>query len=191
MAIRRGVGLVPQEGLLFPHMTVAENLRYGRRRARRADEDLHDRAVEVLDLGPLLARCPAGLSGGERQRVALGRALLSAPRLLLLDEPVSALDEASRFRVLGFLERVVREFGVPAVFVPRLVVKKRSHTPATPKRALAMSGSVSRSERLVVGLGLRAAACHSPEFPVVLRTSAASQTLPSSRKSAPCRSSCS
>jgi molybdate transport system ATP-binding protein len=112
----RGVGLVPQDGLLFPHMTVERNLRFGEGRARGEGPGL-DRVAEVLELGPLLGRAPAGLSGGERQRVAIGRALLSGPRLLLLDEPVSALDEAARFRALSFVERVVGEFRVPALFV--------------------------------------------------------------------------
>ncbi len=88
----RGVGWVPQDALLFPHLSVRENLGYA---GRGVDPDV----VAWLELGPLLSRMPARLSGGERQRVALGRALGAAPRLLLLDEPFSALDRSLRARV--------------------------------------------------------------------------------------------
>ncbi|MCK6479655.1 MAG: ATP-binding cassette domain-containing protein [Planctomycetes bacterium] len=116
-ADRRRVGWVPQDGLLFPHLTVEANLRYGMRRRGAEEAPSFDRVVAVLEAGPLLARSPASLSGGERQRAALGRAILSGPRLLLLDEPVSALDEAARLRALAFLERVAGEFRIPALFV--------------------------------------------------------------------------
>lgn len=113
----RRVGLVPQEGLLFPHLPVRGNLLYGNARNTDADRPDFDRVVHVLDLAPLLDRGVAALSGGERQRVALGRALLAGPRLLLLDEPVSALDDRARFRVLEFVERVVYELGTPTLYV--------------------------------------------------------------------------
>jgi molybdate transport system ATP-binding protein len=113
----RGVGLVAQDGLLFPHLDVRANLAYGRRRARGRTHPAEEDVVGVLRLAPLLPRGVAALSGGERQRVALARALLAGPRLLLLDEPVSALDEALRWEALALVEEVTRTFGVPAVYV--------------------------------------------------------------------------
>ncbi len=113
----RAFGLVAQDGLLFPHLTVASNLAYAKRRNRGRPHAHLDEIVDVLELAPLLPRATHALSGGERQRVALARALVSGPRLLLLDEPVSALDEAARWEALSFLERVTRRFAVPTLFV--------------------------------------------------------------------------
>ncbi len=110
----RGIGYVFQEGRLFPHMSVASNLRYGLRRAgpgRLAFDDV----VDLLALGTLLRRRPGTLSGGERQRTAIGRALLSQPRLLLMDEPLSALDQPRRDEILPYLARL-RAFGLPIVY---------------------------------------------------------------------------
>jgi molybdate transport system ATP-binding protein len=114
---RRGVGLVAQDGLLFPHLDVARNLEFAEHRARGRPHPARRDVVDALHLEPLLARRVTGLSGGERQRVALGRALLAGPRLLLLDEPVSALDEHARWEVLAFVEDVTRRFAVPALYV--------------------------------------------------------------------------
>ncbi len=119
---RRGVGYVPQDLLLFPHLDVAGNLLAGRRRARSAGarDGSHpdpDRVMQVLELEALRHRPVAVLSGGERQRVALGRALCSGPRILLLDEPLAALDAPLRRRVMPYLLRVREEFGIPAVYV--------------------------------------------------------------------------
>ena len=113
---RRAVGYVFQEASLFPHRTVAGNLRYGRDRARGGRLEISE-VVALLGLEPLLAHRPHQLSGGQRQRVALGRALLAGPRLLLLDEPLSALDRASRAEILPYLERLRDELGLPAVHV--------------------------------------------------------------------------
>jgi molybdate transport system ATP-binding protein len=113
----RAVGLVAQDGLLFPHLTVAGNLAYAERRCRGRTHAPREEIVEALALAPFLARSTTSLSGGERQRVALARALLSGPRLLLLDEPVSALDESARWEALSLIERVTRRFAVPALFV--------------------------------------------------------------------------
>lgn len=117
---RRGIGYVPQDSLLFPHLDVAGNLRAGRARADAQGRDFDAtcaQVVQVLDLAPLLDRRVATLSGGERQRVALGRALCSGPRLLLLDEPLASLDAALRRRVLPFLRRVQAEFSLPILLV--------------------------------------------------------------------------
>ena len=115
---RRRVGVVFQDHLLFPHLSVEKNLRYGQRHRRGRRRSIRlARVVEVLEIGPLLLRYPRNLSGGERQRVALGRALLSDPDLLLMDEPLAALDAALKARILAYLERVVAEWRIPALFV--------------------------------------------------------------------------
>ena len=115
---RRRVGLVFQDHCLFPHLSVEGNLRYGLRRRERSQRVVEfDRVVAVLELGALLRRLPHTLSGGERQRVALGRALLACPELLLLDEPLAALDESLKMRVLDYLERVIEEWRIPLIYV--------------------------------------------------------------------------
>jgi molybdate transport system ATP-binding protein len=115
---RRRLGVVFQDGRLLPHLTVAGNLRYGERLVPRPERRFHfPDVVDLLALGPLLARRPATLSGGERQRVALGRALLTSPRALLLDEPLAALDPGRKRLVLPFFERVRDDLGIPFVYV--------------------------------------------------------------------------
>jgi molybdate transport system ATP-binding protein len=117
-AEERGIGYVFQDARLFPHLSVRDNLRYGTRRVRgRAQTLQFDDVVELLGLAGLLARRPAGLSGGERQRVAIGRALLAQPRLLLLDEPLAAIDVARRGELLPYLERLRDQFSLPMVYV--------------------------------------------------------------------------
>ncbi len=110
---QRRVGYVFQDGRLFPHLDVRHNLRYGQRDGSAG----FDGIVELLGLGSLLGRRPATLSGGERQRVAIGRALLSAPRALLLDEPLTGLHAEARAQVLEYLARMKRELRVVTVLV--------------------------------------------------------------------------
>lgn len=113
---RREVGYVFQDARLFPHLTVAENLTYGPRVRRQAPQGM-DRIVSLLGIGALLARRPGTLSGGERQRVAIGRALLSRPRLLLMDEPLAALDEGRKAEILPYVEALRDETGLPILYV--------------------------------------------------------------------------
>jgi molybdate transport system ATP-binding protein len=115
---RRRIGYVFQEGRLFPHLSVAQNLDYGRwMSGLPADAAESERVIGLLDVKPLLDRRPGKLSGGERQRVAVGRALLMRPRLLLLDEPLASLDARRKSEILPYLERLRDEAGIPMVFV--------------------------------------------------------------------------
>ena len=124
---RRHIGYVFQEGRLFPHLNVRQNIDYGRRMSGHPRlEDEFARVVALLDIGHLLDRRPRLLSGGERQRVAIGRALLMRPRLLLLDEPLASLDAGHKREILPFLIRLRDEASVPMVYV--------SHTAAEVRR---------------------------------------------------------
>ncbi|MBE7185707.1 MAG: molybdenum ABC transporter ATP-binding protein [Methylobacterium mesophilicum] len=115
---KRRIGYVFQDARLFPHLTVRQNLRFGRFFAPRADRWADERAiVDLLGIGHLLDRRPNLLSGGEKSRVAIGRALLASPRLLLMDEPLAALDEARKREILPFIERLRDELKVPVVYV--------------------------------------------------------------------------
>lgn len=115
---QRGLGWMTQEPRLFPHLSVEGNLRFGLNRARGRPRRVgFDDVVGVLAIAPLLGRRPRDLSGGERQRVALGRALLSQPRLLMLDEPLSALDHARKAEILPLFERLRDAFDLPILYV--------------------------------------------------------------------------
>src|SRR3954447_7722089 len=117
-AHRRRIGYVFQDARLFPHLDVRGNLDYGRRMNRLTDDPAQRaRVPDLLDIGGLLDRRPGRLSGGERQRVALGRALLAQPRLLLLDEPLGSLDEGRKVEILPYLVRLRDEANVPMVYV--------------------------------------------------------------------------
>jgi molybdate transport system ATP-binding protein len=119
-AYRRPIGYVFQEASLFPHLSVKRNLLFGAPRRRRDAENrpvVFEDVVDLLGLEALLGRSPQNLSGGERQRVAIGRALLSEPRLLLMDEPLSALDRQTRDEILPFFERIHDTLSLPIIYV--------------------------------------------------------------------------
>lgn len=117
-AHKRPVGFVFQDAGLLTHLTVKANLLYAQKRAGETSATIGwDEVVELLRLGPLLARSTANLSGGERQRTALGRALLSQPELLLLDEPLSSLDADAKAQILPYLERLHRTLAMPVLYV--------------------------------------------------------------------------
>jgi molybdate transport system ATP-binding protein len=157
---QRGIGYVPQDSLLFPHLDVRGNLRAGRGRALQGGHDFDaglQNVVRVLDLAPLLDRAVTTLSGGERQRVALGRALCSGPRLLLLDEPLASLDAGLRRKVLPFLQRVQAEFAIPILLV--------SHNPVE-VQALCEDLVVLREGRIIARGEPRAVLTRPAVFPL-------------------------
>lgn len=114
----RHIGMVFQDHRLFPHLSVEKNLRYGAKRfdAPTQQKSL-DEIVKLLELGALLTQKPYQLSGGEKQRIALGRALMSQPRLLMLDEPLASLDKRLKNQILPYLKRVAEEVDVPMIYV--------------------------------------------------------------------------
>jgi molybdate transport system ATP-binding protein len=113
---KRRVGYVPQDLALFPHKTVKQNLLFGARKTEEPSSLLKE-VLSVLELENLLERFPENLSGGEKQRVALGRALMSAPRLLLLDEPLSSVDSELKERVSAFIAKTITAFKIPVIYV--------------------------------------------------------------------------
>jgi molybdate transport system ATP-binding protein len=120
---RRRMGYVFQDGRLFPHLTVRQNLAYGRWFAPKGQGAGMGRIVDLLGIGPLLDRRPGALSGGEKQRVAIGRAILSYPKILLMDEPLAALDEARKAEILPYLERLRDEVHLPILYVSHSVAE--------------------------------------------------------------------
>jgi molybdate transport system ATP-binding protein len=158
-AERRRIGYVFQDARLFPHLGVMANLRYGERRAPREARTVGvDEVLALLGLEPLLTRRTHQLSGGERQRVALGRALLSQPRLLLLDEPMAGLDAARREEVLPYLERLRDRLSIPMVFVSHQleeILRLATHVALMEAGEIVTSGALS-------GISLR------PEFRAIV-----------------------
>lgn len=119
---QRRIGYVFQDGMLFPHLSVKGNLLYGYNLIDPALRRFHpDQIIELLEIGPLLSRRPRTLSGGEKQRVALGRALLPSPHLLLLDEPLAALDVGLKQQILPFLKRIKDEINIPMIYVSHAI----------------------------------------------------------------------
>jgi molybdate transport system ATP-binding protein len=144
---RRRIGYVFQDARLFPHLSVAGNLRYGARRAAGPAFIEFAEVVQLLGLGSLLARRPRQLSGGERQRVALGRALLAQPRLLLLDEPLASIDAARREEVLPYLEALRDRLSIPMVYVSHQfeeVLRLATHVALMDGGRVVASGAVAQ-----------------------------------------------
>lgn len=156
---RRGVGYVFQDAGLFSHLSLRANLRYGLDRAARRPGLAFDEVVTLLGLETLLPRSPAKLSGGERQRGAIARALLSRPRLLLMDEPTASLDAEARREFLPWLERLHRELSVPVLYVSH----DRSEVERLADRVLAMKAG--RVEPVDPGAPRAAAEARLAELP--------------------------
>jgi len=128
---KRHVGLVFQDAQLFPHKTVKQNLLFGLKHLSQQERHFEaDYIIELLKLGHLLQRMPIKLSGGEKQRVALGRALLYSPKLLLLDEPLSALDANHKAEIIPFFQKVKEEIKIPMIYVSHDIqeIKKLTET---------------------------------------------------------------
>jgi molybdate transport system ATP-binding protein len=160
---RRRVGYVFQDARLFPHLTVRQNLLYGRWFGPKETGAGFGRIVELLGLGGLLDRRPGGLSGGETQRVAIGRAILSNPRLLALDEPLAALDEARKAEILPYLERLRDEVSLPILYVSHAMseVARLANTvvliEAGRVTAAGPTAEILSDPRTAPGIGLREA----------------------------------
>jgi molybdate transport system ATP-binding protein len=145
-ANQREIGYVFQEASLFPHLNVQQNLEFGLNRlAKNKRKVTPDSVIELLGIGALLTRPPAALSGGERQRVAIARALLTSPELLLMDEPLSALDQKLKQEILPYLEELHRELSIPVIYVshaPDEVARLADHIIMLDKGELICSGAI-------------------------------------------------
>ncbi|HYV70932.1 MAG TPA: molybdenum ABC transporter ATP-binding protein [Pseudolabrys sp.] len=153
---RRRIGYVFQEGRLFPHFTVRHNLEYGRwMGGHKFDPSAFQHVVELLDIGHLLDRRPGKLSGGERQRIAVGRALLMQPRLLLLDEPLASLDAPRKRDILPYLERLRDEARMPMIYVSHNATELKliaSHVVWLDGGRVATTGGVERLDAAQVDM---------------------------------------
>ena len=128
----RRIGVVFQHAHLFPHMSVRRNIFYGWKRTKEKDRRIDpETLLEVLGIEPLLGRGVTTLSGGERQRVALARTVLTCPRLILMDEPLTGLDEELKFQIIPYLNRVFAEFEIPLLFISHSMLEMRLMTRET------------------------------------------------------------
>lgn len=147
---RRRIGYVFQEPRLFPHLTVRQNLHYARWVQPNVPKTLLPaEVIDLLNLSALLARYPSRLSGGEKQRVALGRALLGTPRLLLLDEPLAAVDQTHREEILPYLDRLRAEHAIPAIYVTHTwkeIAGRADHVVELAQGRVVFEGSVAEAE---------------------------------------------
>nr|WP_319490377.1 molybdenum ABC transporter ATP-binding protein [uncultured Desulfobacter sp.] len=126
---QRNVGVVFQHAHLFPHMSVKRNIFYGYKRVKAKHRQIDpDGLFNVLGVSQLLSRNVSTLSGGERQRIALARTVLSNPRLILMDEPLSALDEGHKFQIIPYLKKVFNKYGIPMIFISHSVLEMRMMT---------------------------------------------------------------
>ncbi len=126
---KRNIGYVFQDGLLFPHLSVKANLLYGRKRGQPGEKDVDfDQVIDLLGIRELLPRKPKTLSGGEKQRVAFGRAVLSNPDILLMDEPLASLDEARKEEMLPFIKELNTNFHIPILYVSHSLEEIRALT---------------------------------------------------------------
>ncbi len=146
---RRALGYVFQEASLFAHLNVRDNLRYGQKRVAAAERKVAlEHATALLGIDHLLDRMPAGLSGGERQRVGMARALLTSPRILLMDEPLAALDNARKQEILPYLERLHEELDIPIVYVshaPEEVARLADHLVLLDQGKVLASGPIGQT----------------------------------------------
>ncbi|MCG6200287.1 molybdenum ABC transporter ATP-binding protein [Psychromonas antarctica] len=146
-ANQREIGYVFQEASLFPHLNVQQNLEFGLNRLAKEKRKIEpDSVIVLLGIGPLLSRPPAALSGGERQRVAIARALLRSPQLLLMDEPLSALDQRLKREILPYLEGLHRELSIPVIYVSHAadeVVRLADHIVMLDQGKHICSGAIS------------------------------------------------
>jgi len=146
---RRALGYVFQEASLFAHLNVRDNLRYGQKRVAAAKRKVAlEHATALLGIDHLLDRMPAGLSGGERQRVGMARALLTSPRILLMDEPLAALDNARKQEILPYLERLHEELDIPIVYVshaPEEVARLADHLVLLEQGKVLASGPIGQT----------------------------------------------
>ncbi|MEM7731389.1 MAG: molybdenum ABC transporter ATP-binding protein [Pseudomonadota bacterium] len=153
---KRRIGCIFQDARLFPHMTVHQNLTYGARFASSGNGPSEARIIEMLGLNHLLDRRPATLSGGETQRVAIGRAILARPRLILADEPLASLDEARKSDILPYFERLAAEVDMPVLYVTHSVTelaRLASHVVVMEGGHVVRSGTVNEVLSDPIGLG--------------------------------------